>query len=312
MIFITDSRTHSLTHFAACHSLFSVTTSLHLSRLTEPLTGEHSTAQHRATHTHTHSLTHSLTHSTHHNSEMDEEELRQLSKEDLVAVFLQLSNDLDDKEADLQERDDHIQRLEQEHMQLTRRLERAGGGGGGGGDMEDVLSAAALEAENQELREKLDKTEKDVKQWREKAASLQSHNKVLEGAKAESDGLVKTLRKQLDSLKEDLDKEVERSKASTLRSQDVSRQKQDTQKQQLQLYEENEQLQKDNQRLSEQLSGLQENKVLLEALITKLADEKDSLQIEKENVEVGQDALNDRIEELQRDLTAAQDKVRIC
>jgi chromosome segregation ATPase len=240
---------------------------------------------------------------------MDDDELRQLSKEDLIEVFKQLSNDLDDKEADLQERDDHIQNLEQELMKLTRRMDKAGGGGDG---MDEVLNAAALETENQDLREKLESTEKELKQWREKAGTLQSHNKVLEGAKGESDGLVKTLRKQLDGLKMDLDKEVEKSKASMRKSQDVSRQKQDTQKQQLQLYEENEQLQKDNQRLSEQVGGLQENRVLLEALITKLADEKDGLQIEKESVEIGQDALSDRIEELERDLEAAQDKVSRC
>lgn len=239
---------------------------------------------------------------------MDDDELRQLSKEDLIEVFKQLSNDLDDKEADLQERDEHIMNLEQEHMKLTRRLANAGGGEGGGVD--EALTAAALETENQDLREKLEKTQKDLKQWREQAATLQSHNKVLEGAKAESDGLVKALRKQLDALKEDMDKEVEKSKASMRKSQDVSRQKQDTQKQQLQLYEENEQLQKENRRLGEQMAGLQENKVLLEALITKLADEKDGLQIEKEGVEIGQDAMSSRVEELERDLEAAQDKVR--
>ena len=238
---------------------------------------------------------------------MEDEELRQLSKDDLIEVFKQLSNDLDDKEADLQERDDHIQNLEQEQMKLTRRLESGGGGGGG---MDDMLTAAALETENQDLREKMEKMEKDSKQWREKSATLQANIKVLEGTRAESDGLVKTLRKQLDALKVDLDKEVEKSKVNMRKSQDVSRQKQDTQKQQLQLYEENEQLQKDTVRLSEQVASLQDNKGLLEALITKLADEKDSLQIEKEGADVGQDALNDRIAELERALEAAQDQVR--
>jgi chromosome segregation ATPase len=238
---------------------------------------------------------------------MDDDELRQMSKNDLIDLFKQLSNDMDDKEDDLQEREEHIQTLEREHLQLTRRLE-SGGGGGGGADG-DLLNAAALETENQDLRDKLEKTEKEAKQWREKAATLTASAKVLEGARAESDGLVKTLRRQLDALKDDLDKQVERSKASLRKSQDVSRQKQDTQKQQLQLYEENEQLQRDCERLGEQVTGLQDNRVLLEALIAKLADEKDALQIEKEAADAGRDAQEGRAGELERALEAAQDKV---
>ena len=241
---------------------------------------------------------------------MDDEELLQYSKEELVDVVKKLSSDLGDKEDEVEELEKEIKELEKEvkeQVEENIRLSRGGASssGAGGDDL------AMLDQKNRDLQDMIDKLEAEKKKIREEMASFKSQNKYLEETNKENKGMIETLQNKVDALKRDLDREVEKSKENLRKSQDVSRQKQDTQKAQLQLYEEIEQMKTENQKLSDELKTHQENKILFDALIAKLADEKDNLEIEKENLELNSNSLNDQVEELKHDLENAQDKVYI-
>jgi uncharacterized coiled-coil DUF342 family protein len=164
-------------------------------------------------------------------------EMDDLTKEELLEAY---------EEADLkiEELTDHIQELEQENVKLKRKIKTQGGGGGGeSDDMDDVLNAAALEAANEELRNKLATSQADCLKLKEKNDELASYAKVYKDEKAEAEASIRSLRKKVDDLQDAL-AESEKSMRSTMqKSTEFTKQKKDTKRAQMQLYEENEQLQ---------------------------------------------------------------------
>lgn len=159
-----------------------------------------------------------------------------LTKEELLEAY---------EEADLkiEELTDHIQELEQENVKLKRKIKSQGGGGADSDDMDDVLNAAALEAANEELRNKLAAAQADCMKLKEKNDELTSDAKVYKDEKTEAEASIRSLRKKVDDLQEAL-AESEKSMRSTMqKSTEFTKQKKDTKRAQMQLYEENEQLQ---------------------------------------------------------------------
>lgn len=112
-------------------------------------------------------------------------------------------------------------------------------------EVNNVLNSVALETENEELREKLNKLQNDNNILKENNLELNSHIKVLQSEKIEIDVDIRNLRKKIDELEKSLAESEEKNRSSVRKSQDINKQKKDTQKQQLQLYDENETLQKE-------------------------------------------------------------------
>jgi predicted nuclease with TOPRIM domain len=164
-----------------------------------------------------------------------EDDLSKFSKEELIATIEELQNDVD-------ELNEHIQNLEQENLKLNRRVKKQGTDNDD--DMEDTLTSAALQTDNDQLREKLSQTQTEVARLKESNAELMSSVKVSQSEKVAAEAEARGLRKKLDDLEKSLAENEESMRANLRKSQDISKQKKDTQRQQLQLFEENEILQK--------------------------------------------------------------------
>lgn len=164
--------------------------------------------------------------------------MEDLSKEEILDAYEELDLKVEELTTEIQE-------LEQENVKLKRKLKNQGGGAGGGADddMDEVLNAAALEASNEELRNKLAASQAEILKLKEKNDQLASDTKVYKDEKAEADATVRNLRKKIEDLQDAL-AENEKSMRSTLqKSTEFTKQKKDTKRAQMQLYEENEQLQ---------------------------------------------------------------------
>lgn len=192
--------------------------------------------------------------------EYDETEWEDMSKKELI-------NEIHSLHTELQQRTDEIQELNQNNLKLTRKIKQFQSGTQRNDDtdddnenlsqgMNDVLITAALETENDELREKLSKLQNDYNAIKEKNLEYLSHIKVYQEEKTETDSEIRNLRKKIDDLERTISENEESLRVNMRKSQDITKQKKDTQKQQLQLYEENENLQKEVSVLSITLLSL--------------------------------------------------------
>jgi chromosome segregation ATPase len=171
----------------------------------------------------------------------------EMTKDELIEEIGHLNRELEMLQNEIQD-------LNQKNFKLQRQVKkydpRAGDGSEDDPDndnesMGNVLNAAALETENEELREKLSKLQADLLVFKEKNLELNSHLKVYQTERLELEADVRNLRKKNDELEKTLTESEESMRANMRKSQDINKQKKDTQKQQLQLYDENERLQKE-------------------------------------------------------------------
>lgn len=168
-----------------------------------------------------------------------------MSKEELIEAIESLQEEMELQTSELSE-------LTKKNIQLKKKLKANNIADDSDGDddkesvgMNDALQAAALETENEELREKLSKLQNENTTLKGNNLDLQSQIKVLKSEKSEYDADVRNLRKKIDDLEKTLADNEETMRNSLRKSQDLSKQKKENREQQLQFYDENETLRKE-------------------------------------------------------------------
>eukprot|EP01041_Mallomonas_annulata_P005953 gene5953-12016_t len=219
---------------------------------------------------------------------MDDEDLNGLTKQQLILTVKELL-------AEVEEKDETIRKLEVLNTELER-----GTGGKSKNKTEITLQFANYEAEISSLKEKFTKEQATTARIKDQLADVTAKLNVNEVERGTLDADLRRARKNIDDLEQELNEAKESTRVNGRKSAEIFQQKKDTQKQQLQLYEENELLQNENKALQAQLAASATERIELEEVVAKLADERDSLEIQQESVTLMKTELQARIQELEQ------------
>ncbi len=132
------------------------------------------------------------------------------------------------------------------------------------------MNAAALETENDELRDKLAALQDDFASMKEKKLEVDAHVKALVGEKSKADADVRLYRKKVEELEQVVRNTQDEARSNIRKSQESVTANKDVQKQALQLFDENEKLRNENKAMKDRLTHLEEEHVLMETLIAKV------------------------------------------
>jgi hypothetical protein len=154
----------------------------------------------------------------------------ELTVEDYKEVVEQLNEELD-------EAHNQIRQLEKENIALSR-MTKTGDGN------DDALTSAALEAEVEELQEKLTAVQAELAKSKDELADKTSQLKIANSDKLAAEADVRKLRKKVEELETAVTEAQEDSKVNQRKSQETSLLKANTQKNHLMLLDQNEELRK--------------------------------------------------------------------
>lgn len=197
----------------------------------------------------------------------------------------------------IEEKDDYIE-------EITQNQAVKGKGKRGGGNFSQKDEMDALEAENEELRSQNEAGQLTISDLREQLSNSNVKCTTLQNEKSEADKKIRTQAKRLEELEKDIVEVNNRGRSAELQSKEFNKQKSANVKEAQRLWDENESLKDevwtlfilcfqwleiDNhecivfplplqiKQAEAQMRAMEEEKVIMESMIAKLADEKDEL-----------------------------------
>lgn len=137
---------------------------------------------------------------------------------------------------ELEEKDDIIAQLTRENLNNNKKKKSKND------DAANLKVISQLEAENEELREKLSNATTEIIELKETVSDTNAQLRNVQSEKLETEADVRAARKRVLELEKEVALTHDMSRSAVLKSQETAKQKSNTQKQQLQLLEENEEL----------------------------------------------------------------------
>ena len=176
----------------------------------------------------------------------------------------------------------------------------------GAGRFSEADELSALETENEDLQRKFETAQVTISDLREKVASDDIKINALTEEKQNLDKLLKSQNRRVEELEKDITEERNKSRANELQSRKFNELKTANVKEANKLLSDNQMLLEENESLKQDLKQAEEEKVLYEELIARLANEKDDIEVKHGNMEQERYDFIEEKEQLENDLQEAQ------
>lgn len=211
------------------------------------------------------------------------------TQDELLKVIEELQQEIDEKDKEIAE--------------LTQSRTGRKKGRGASGPFSDRDEINALETENEDLQKKFDASQEKVSGLREELANINAKFTSLSDEKQALDKLLKTQNKRVEDLEKDIAEERQKSRSNELQSREFNKLKTANVKEASRLLSENQALDEENQSLRQELQAAEEDRLLMEEMLAKFADEKEELGAQIDRADLERDSLEQDKERLEGDLT---------
>lgn len=176
----------------------------------------------------------------------------------------------------------------------------------GAGRFSETDELNALETENEDLQRKFEAAQVIISDLREQAASDSIKITSLTEEKQSLDKLLKSQNKRVEELEKDITEERNKSRTNELQSRKFNELKTANVKEANKLLADNQMLMEENESLKQDLKQAEDEKVIYEELIAKLANEKDDIELKNDNMDQDRYRFLEEKEQLENDLQEAQ------
>lgn len=176
----------------------------------------------------------------------------------------------------------------------------------GAGRFSETDELNALETENEDLQRKFEAAQVIISDLREQAASDSIKITSLTEEKQSLDKLLKSQNKRVEELEKDITEERNKSRTNELQSRKFNELKTANVKEANKLLADNQMLMEENESLKQDLKQAEDDKVIYEELIAKLANEKDDIELKNDNMDQDRYRFLEEKEQLENDLQEAQ------
>lgn len=211
------------------------------------------------------------------------------TQDELLKVIEELQQEIDDKDKEIAE--------------LTQSRTGRKKGRGAAGPFSDRDEINALETENEDLQKKFDASQEKVSGLREELANINAKFTSLSDEKQALEKLLKTQNKRVEDLEKDITEERQKSRSNELQSREFNKLKTANVKEANRLLSENQAMDEENQSLRQELQAAEEDRLLMEEMLAKFADEKEELAAQIDRADLERDSLVQDKERLEGDLT---------
>ena len=219
------------------------------------------------------------------------------TQDELLKVIEELQHEIDEKDKEISE--------------LTQSRTGRKKGRGAAGPFTDRDEINALETENEDLQKKFDDSQSKISELREELANINAKFTSVLDEKQGLDKLLKTQNKRVEDLEKDIADERQKSRSNELQSREFNKLKTANVKEANRLLAENQALDEENQSLRQELQAAEEDRLLMEEMLAKLADDKEELSLQLDKADLERDSFMQDKERLETDLTEAQSQFEV-
>jgi len=226
------------------------------------------------------------------------ENYNDFKREDLIEVIKGLQEENDNLEGEVAE-------LNKELTVATKRAKK--GGSGGNNDID-----ADLDSRIEEMQDQLAEADTQIAKLKEELTDSNASRSIMKSEKQELEKKSKEQAKKIEDLEKDLLQTLAKSREAEKTTKEMQKYKGDSVRETKKLFDENEQLQQENKQMNDQMRTLQSKIQEYELAITELHEKNEDLEVKFEGADLKHNELLQTINELEKQVEEAQDKLAVA